>query len=139
MKGPTTIATWKVMGAALVPAALAATASAAVQQWMDYFQPTPIISPLSSSCWGAAQVGPRDQSNGLEDKTMKSWNYWDGGIIKDEATGTYHMFASRWSRRTATTGGCPIRTVSMPPAPTSMDPIPTRVCASPTTEVCATT
>jgi hypothetical protein len=71
--------------------------SAAVQQWMDYFQPTPIIGSLSSTCWGSAQVGKRDQSNGLEDQTMKSYNYWDGGIIKDEQTGTYHMFASRWS------------------------------------------
>ena len=29
---------------------------------------------------------------------MKSWNYWDGGIIKDDQTGTYHMFASRWNQ-----------------------------------------
>ncbi len=90
-----------VFGAVAVAALIAGFAStvrAAVQQWMDYFQPTPIIGSLSSTCWGAAQVGPRDQSNGLEDKTMKSYNYWDGGIIKDEQTGTYHMFASRWSQ-----------------------------------------
>ena len=73
-----------------------ATARAAPQQWMDYFQPTPIIGSLSSTCWGASQVGKRDQSNGLEDRTMKSYNYWDGGIIKGE-DGTYHMFASRWA------------------------------------------
>ena len=76
----------------------ASTVHAAVQQWMDYFQPTPIIGSLSSTCWGAAQVGKRDQSNGLEDQAMKNWNYWDGGIIKDEQTGTYHMFASRWNQ-----------------------------------------
>jgi hypothetical protein len=82
---------------AILTAGTGSTAQAAVQQWMDYFQPTPIIGSLSSTCWGAAQVGKRDQSNGLEDQTMKSYNYWDGGIIKDEQTGTYHMFASRWS------------------------------------------
>jgi len=67
----------------------------AASQFMDYFTSTPIISSLSSSCWGAAAVGPRDQSNGLEDKTMSQWCYWDGGIIKG-ADGLYHMFASRW-------------------------------------------
>jgi hypothetical protein len=82
--------TWLTVG-------LGPAAHAAPQQWMDYFEPTPIISPLSSTFWGAKQVGPRDQANGLEDKTMKSYNYWDGGIIKDEQTGTYHMFASRWA------------------------------------------
>jgi hypothetical protein len=81
--------------AAFLTVGLAAASRAAPQQWMDYFQPTPILSPLSSSCWGAAQVGPLDQSNRLEDKALTSWDYWDGGIIKDEATGTYHMFASR--------------------------------------------
>jgi hypothetical protein len=50
---------------------VASTSRAAAQQWMDYFQPAPIISPLSSSCWGAAQVGQRDQSNGLEDEATK--------------------------------------------------------------------
>jgi hypothetical protein len=86
----------RVVAVAALTVGLASTVRAAVQQWMDYFQPTPIVGSLSSTCWGAAQVGKRDQSNGLEDKTMKSYNYWDGGIIKDEQTGTYHMFASRW-------------------------------------------
>ncbi len=76
----------------------AAGGAQAAPQWADYFMPTPIISPLSSTCWGAKQVGPRDQSNGLEDKTLANWNYWDGGIIKDEQTGIYHMFASRWNQ-----------------------------------------
>jgi hypothetical protein len=67
----------------------------AASQFMDYFQATPIIGSLSSSCWGAAAVGPRDQSNGLEDKTMTQYCYWDGGIIKG-SDGLYHMFASRW-------------------------------------------
>ncbi|NLD49652.1 MAG: carbohydrate-binding protein, partial [Clostridiaceae bacterium] len=66
-------------------------------EFMDYFTATPIIEPLSSSCWGASEVGPRDQSNGLEDKTMTKYCYWDGGIIKGP-DGKYHMFASRWDQ-----------------------------------------
>jgi MYXO-CTERM domain-containing protein len=66
-------------------------------QMMDYFTATPTIGSLSSTCWGAAQVGPRDQSNGLEDKTLAKWVYWDGGIIKGP-DGTYHMFSSRWDQ-----------------------------------------
>jgi MYXO-CTERM domain-containing protein len=66
-------------------------------QLMDYFTPTPIVGSLSSTCWGAAQVGPRDQSNGLEDKTLAKWVYWDGGVIKGP-DGTYHMFSSRWDQ-----------------------------------------
>lgn len=68
----------------------------AVQQLMDYFQPTPIIGTLSSTCWGAAQVGHRDQSNGLEDKTLARYVYWDGGILKSGST--YYMFAARWDQ-----------------------------------------
>ena len=66
-------------------------------KYIDYFKTTPIIDSLSSSCWGAAAVGPRDQSNGLEDRTMSKYAYWDGGIIKGP-DGTYHMFASRWNQ-----------------------------------------
>ncbi len=65
--------------------------------FIDYFTATPIIESLSSSCWGAADVGPRDQSNGLEDRTMSKYCYWDGGIIKGK-DGKYHMFASRWDQ-----------------------------------------
>ena len=64
---------------------------------MDYFKPTPIVGSLSSSAWGAAAVGKRDQSNGLEDRTLADYVYWDGGIIKG-ADGRYHMFASRWNQ-----------------------------------------
>ncbi|MBN1608194.1 MAG: glycoside hydrolase family protein [Polyangiaceae bacterium] len=88
----------KLVAVASLTVGLAPAVQAAPQQWMDYFQATPIVGSLSSTCWGAAQVGPRDPSNGLEDKAMTSWNYWDGGIIKDEQTGVYHMFASRWSQ-----------------------------------------
>lgn len=69
----------------------------AASSYIDYFKATPIIDSLSSSCWGAAAVGPRDQSNGLEDRTMSKYAYWDGGIIKGQ-DGTYHMFASRWNQ-----------------------------------------
>jgi hypothetical protein len=72
-------------------------AAHAQTQFMDYFMPMPVISSLSSSCWGAAAVGPRDQSNGLEDKAMTQYCYWDGGIIKG-SDGVYHMFASRWAQ-----------------------------------------
>ncbi|WP_242855898.1 hypothetical protein [Ruminiclostridium josui] len=65
--------------------------------FINYFTETPIIDSLSSTCWGAADVGPRDQSNGLEDRTMSKYCYWDGGIIKGE-DGRYHMFASRWDQ-----------------------------------------
>ena len=68
----------------------------AVQQLMDYFQPAPVIGTMSSTCWGAAQVGSRDQSNGLEDKTLAKYVYWDGGILKSDST--YYMFAARWDQ-----------------------------------------
>ena len=71
--------------------------------FIDYFTETPILEPLSSSCWGAPEVGPRDQSNGLEDKTMTKYCYWDGGIIKGP-DGKYHMFASRWNQNAGHNG-----------------------------------
>ncbi len=69
----------------------------AASAFIDYCTATPIIESLSSTCWGAADVGPRDQSNGLEDRTMSKYCYWDGGIIKGP-DGKYHMFASRWDQ-----------------------------------------
>jgi hypothetical protein len=69
----------------------------ATAQFMDYFMPTPIIGSLSSTCWGAAQTGSRDQSNGLEDKTLAKYVYWDGGILKGPDS-TYYMFAARWDQ-----------------------------------------
>lgn len=64
--------------------------------FISYFMPMP-NAPLSQSAWGAAQVGPRDPSNGLEDATLARWNYWDGQILKAR-DGKYIMFASRWDQ-----------------------------------------
>lgn len=72
--------------------------TSSVTQFMDCFQPMPIISELTSDCWGAEAVGPRDQKLGLEDEDMSDYCYWDGSIIKDEETGKYYMFASRWNQ-----------------------------------------
>jgi hypothetical protein len=69
----------------------------AASQLMDYYQPTPIIGSLSATCWGAAQVGPRDQSNGLEDTTLAKYVYWDGSIIKGPDS-TYHIYCSLWDQ-----------------------------------------
>ena len=57
----------------------------------------PILSPLTTNVWGAVTVGPRDTNNGLEDVTMKQWDYWDGKIIKGP-DGKYHLFCSRWDQ-----------------------------------------
>ena len=84
-------------GIAMLTIAISAVKVQATQQLMDYFKATPIIGSLSSTCWGAAQVGPRDQSNGLEDKTLAKWVYWDGTILKESDT-VYHMFAARWNQ-----------------------------------------
>ncbi len=65
--------------------------------FIDYFLPTPIISSLTTNVWGAATVGARDPKNGLEDETIKQWNYWDGKIIKSP-DGKYHLFGSRWNQ-----------------------------------------
>jgi hypothetical protein len=69
----------------------------ASKTFIDYFEPMPILSPLSNTAWGAAAVGPRDRKNGLEDPTMKLWDYWDGQIIYGP-DGKYHIFASRWDQ-----------------------------------------
>jgi hypothetical protein len=65
--------------------------------FVDYFLPTPIVGSLTTNIWGAATVGPRDPKNGLEDATMKQWDYWDGKIIKGP-DGKYHLFCSRWDQ-----------------------------------------
>ena len=65
--------------------------------FIDYFLPTPIVGSLSTNVWGAATVGARDPKNGLEDESMKQWDYWDGAILKSH-DGKYHLFASRWSQ-----------------------------------------
>ena len=69
-----------------------------MKQFMDLIRPMPITQALSADCWGAKTVGPRDQSNGLEDRTMAKWSYWDGAIMKDPDTGKYFLFASRWDQ-----------------------------------------
>ena len=78
---------------ALAPAARAADGG--TKTLIDYFQPTPIVCPLTSSTWGAAGVLPRDTCNGLEDSTNKLYQYWDGKILKG-ADGKYHMYAGQW-------------------------------------------
>ena len=79
----------------------AATASDTVTTqpatFINYFLPTPIVGSLTTNIWGAATVGPRDPKNGIEDETMKHWNYWDGQIIK-APDGKYHLFCSRWDQ-----------------------------------------
>jgi hypothetical protein len=80
-----------------VLAAFGASSPAADKTLIDYFLPTPIRGPLTSDVWGAPNVFPRDPLNGLEDRTMKQWCYWDGQIIKGP-DGKYHLFASRWDQ-----------------------------------------
>jgi hypothetical protein len=80
-----------------------ATKPAAAKTLIDYFLPMPIHDSLVSSVWGAPGVLPRDPKNGLEDVTMKQWDYWDGQIIK-APDGKYHMFASRWPQSTGHNG-----------------------------------
>jgi hypothetical protein len=64
--------------------------------FISYFKPMP-PGKLSKTAWGAKEVGPRDQGNGLEDTRMAHWNYWDGQILKGR-DGKYRMFASRWDQ-----------------------------------------
>ncbi|MCX6968513.1 MAG: hypothetical protein NTZ46_12205, partial [Verrucomicrobia bacterium] len=71
----------------------------ASKTFIDYFLPTPIVGSLSTEAWGAKEVGPRDQKNGLEDTAMKQWHYWDGQILKG-SDGRYHLFGSRWDQST---------------------------------------
>jgi hypothetical protein len=61
---------------------------------IDYFRPMPIKGKLADDAWGAANVGRRDQDNGLEDRDLK-FCYWDGAVLQGE-DGKWHMFASRW-------------------------------------------
>lgn len=81
---------------AAIPAAYASAED--FPSFMDCFDPMPIIEPLSHDAWGTDLVGARDQANGLEDKTLSSYSYWDGGIIKDDESGKYYMFASKWDQ-----------------------------------------
>lgn len=65
---------------------------------IDYFLPIPVRGELSKDAWGAAEVGPRDPDNGLEDRTLDEWCYWDGAAIQGPE-GRWHLFASRWPER----------------------------------------
>lgn len=73
----------------------ARAADAGTKTLIDYFQPTPIVCPLTSNTWGAAGVLPRDTCNGLEDATNAQWQYWDGKILRG-TDGKYHLYAGRW-------------------------------------------
>jgi MYXO-CTERM domain-containing protein len=79
----------------LSPAGAASAADAGTKTLINYFQPTPIVCPLTSTAWGAASVGPRDTCNGLEDATNKQYQYWDGKVFKG-SDGKYHMYAGQW-------------------------------------------
>jgi hypothetical protein len=70
---------------------------------VDYFLPIPVNKALTTSAWGDAGVIPRDVDNGIEDKTNKSWSYWDGRILKDKS-GKYHLYGSRWSQSSGHNG-----------------------------------
>lgn len=65
--------------------------------FIAYFAPIPSRANPSTTVWGAAEVGPRDPENGLEDSRLARWNYWDGAILKG-SDGRYRMFASRWDQ-----------------------------------------
>lgn len=80
-----------------VPAQDTDKAALGPKPFMAYFRPIPVTGKLSHDAWGTATVGPRDTGNGLEDPTMKQWNYWDGSILRGP-DGRYRMFASRWDQ-----------------------------------------
>ena len=85
----------KPMGVSLTLILLASARPAPAKTLIDYFQPTPIVCPLTTQTWGAAGVLPRDVCNGLEDATNASWQYWDGKILLG-TDGKYHLYAGRW-------------------------------------------
>lgn len=61
-------------------------------QFIDLFQPMPIMQPLTSDTWGGDNVKPRDVSNGIEDP---QWSYWCGHPIKGDDS-RYHLYTARW-------------------------------------------
>jgi hypothetical protein len=87
-----------------------ARAQTTTKTFIDYFQPTPITCPLTTSAWGCTASGstppncvsgmgvvPRDTCNGIESPTNPpAYYYWDGSIVL-AADGTYHLFADRWA------------------------------------------
>lgn len=86
-------------------AILATTSVATAKTLIDYFQPTPIVCPVTKTTWGATSSVPRDTCNGLEDtKNPPQWIYWDGRILRDK-DGKYHLLASRWAASQGHNGG----------------------------------
>lgn len=77
----------------------------------DYFRPIPVSGELSKEVWGASTVGPRDTRNGLEDVTMRQWDYWDGKILRGD-DGKYRIFASRWDQAKGHAGWLQSKAVS---------------------------
>ncbi len=71
--------------------------SAVLTSFMDGFKPMPIIGELKDDIWGVPLVGRRDPDNGLEDRTLEKYCYWDGTILKNPEDQKYYMFASRWN------------------------------------------
>ncbi len=69
---------------------------AIAKTFINYFQPTPTVCPVTSQTWGVSGVLPRDTCNGLEStKIPPQYYYWDGKILQ-APDGKYHMFADRW-------------------------------------------
>jgi hypothetical protein len=100
-------------GAAALVAYAGFPASAGAQMtpktFIDYFQPTPITCPPTTSTWGCTATGatppncvagmgvvPRDICNGIESAhNPPAYYYWDGKVIR-ASDGTWHLFADRW-------------------------------------------
>ena len=74
--------------------------------FIAYFRPAP-AKALSGTAWGAAEVGPRDVRNGLEDVSMTRWDQALGhkawGLskatwaISDSPLGPYRDMGLIWS------------------------------------------
>lgn len=86
-------------------------ASLGPKPFIDYFRPIPVSGELSKEVWGVSTVGPRDTRNGLEDVTMRQWDYWDGKILRGD-DGKYRIFASRWNQAKGHAGWLQSKAVS---------------------------
>ena len=64
-------------------------------RFVDRFEPSKPIAPLSSDCWGYDSAKPRDVRNGIEDSEH---SYWGGNIRRDDK-GKYHLFVARWPEK----------------------------------------
>ena len=64
-------------------------------RFVDRFEPSKPIAPLSSDCWGYDTAKPRDVRNGIEDA---EYTYWGGNIRRDDK-GKYHLFVARWPEK----------------------------------------